>query len=136
MPHKNKLLAVFALAVFVMLGVAAVHNPFQKERNLKVLPKDISDSKLDSIMQTYNVALGVNCKFCHTPALVFGYKDSLDYVSDKEPMKENARDMMRMVIDINKRYFYYDTLQRPEYLHTITCKSCHQGHEIPPDNDH
>lgn len=135
--HKNKLLAFSALAAFVMLGVAAVHYPFQKERNLKVLPKDISDAKLDSIMQTYNVALGVDCKFCHQPfnSLIFGAKDSIDFASDKNSMKENARDMMRMVIDINKRYFYYDTLQRPEYLRTITCRSCHQGHEIPPDNN-
>jgi hypothetical protein len=89
-------------------------------------------------MHTYNVALGVDCKFCHQPfnSLIFGAADSIDFVSDKNPMKENARDMMRMVIDINKRYFYYDTLQRPEYLHTITCKNCHQGHEIPPDNNH
>jgi hypothetical protein len=138
MLHKNKLIAFFALSAFVMLGVAAVKLPLQKERNLKVLPQDISDVKLDSIMQSYNIALGVDCKFCHQPFnnLIFGAKDSIDFVSDKNPMKENARDMMRMVIDINKRYFYFDTLQRPEYLRTITCKNCHQGHEIPPDNVH
>lgn len=138
MPYKNKLLTLFALIAFVILGVAAARLPLQKGRNLKVLPQDISDAKLDSIMQSYNIALGVDCKFCHQPfnSLIFGAKDSIDFVSDKNPMKENARDMMRMVIDINKRYFYFDTLQRPEYLRTITCKSCHQGHELPPDNNH
>ena len=118
------------LMAFVIIGVAAVRLPLRKERNLKVLPKDISDEKLDSIMKTYTVALGVECKFCHSP--VIGFPDSLDYVLDKEPMKENARDMMRMVIDINTRYFYFDSTQRPEYLHTITCKNCHQGHPLPP----
>ena len=120
------------LMAFVIIGVAAVRLPPGKERNLKVLPKDISDEKLDSIMKTYNVALGVECKFCHSP--VKDFPDSLDYVSDKEPMKENARDMMRMVIDINSRYFYFDSTQRPEYLHTITCKNCHQGNPLPPEN--
>ena len=39
-------------------------------------------------MQTYNKALGVKCNFCHVP--VKGFIDSLDYVSDTEPMKENG----------------------------------------------
>lgn len=118
------------MLAFVIIGVAAVTISLRNERNLKVLPKDISNEKLDSMMQTYTVALGVECKFCHSP--VIGFPDSLDFRSDKEPMKENARDMMRMVIDINSRYFYYDSTQRPEYLNTITCKNCHQGNPIPP----
>lgn len=116
---------------FVIIGVAAVTIPLRKERNLKVLPKDISDAKLDSIMKTYTVALGVDCKFCHQPAN--GFVINPDYAADVNPMKENARDMMRMVIDINSKYFYYDSTQRPEYLHTVTCKSCHQGQPLPPD---
>ena len=140
MQHKNKTVTFAALIVFVMLGVAAVNHPSPKERNLKVLPKDISDASLDSIMGTYTIALGVDCKFCHKPfqglQAFQGFKtspDSLDFASDKEPMKENAREMMRMVIDINKRYFYFDSTQRPEYLHTISCKNCHRGQPLPPE---
>ncbi len=124
---KGKIMA--ALAAFVLLGVAAVRAPYQKERNLKVLPKEISDEKLDSIMQTYNVALGVKCEFCHLP--VKGFKDSLDYMSDAEPMKENARKMMSMVIDINKNNFWFNKNERPEYLNTVTCKTCHRGEAFP-----
>ena len=120
-----------ALTAFVLLEVAAARVPYQKERNLKVLPKDISDAKLDSIMQTYNLALGVKCEFCHVP--VKGFKDSLDYVSDAEPMKENARKMMSMVIDINKNNFWFDKNERPEYLRTVTCKTCHRGEPFPPE---
>ena len=130
--QKKKIVTLAFLLAFVIIGVAAVTIPLRKERNLKVLPKDISDEKLDSIMKTYNVALGVECKFCHLP--VKGFPDSLDYASDKEPMKENARDMMRMVIEINSKYFYFDSTRRPEYLNTITCKNCHQGHPLPPEN--
>ena len=130
--QKKKIVTLASMLAFVIIGVAAVTIPLRKERNLKVLPKDISDEKLDSIMKTYNVALGVDCKFCHVP--VAGFPDSLDYASDKEPMKENARDMMRMVIDINSKYFYFDPSRRPEYLNTITCKNCHQGHPLPPEN--
>jgi hypothetical protein len=131
MLQKNKIITLACLMAFVVIGVAAVRPPAQKERNLKVLPKDISDEKLDSIMKTYTVALGVECKFCHQPANGFTIKT--DYAADVNPMKENARDMLRMVIDINSKYFYYDSTQRPEYLHTITCKTCHQGQPLPPD---
>jgi Photosynthetic reaction centre cytochrome C subunit len=128
---KKKIVTLVSMLAFVIIGVAAVRIPLRKERNLKVLPKDISDAKLDSIMKTYTMALGVDCKFCHQPTNGFVIKP--DYAADVNPMKENARDMMRMVIDINSKYFYYDSLQRPEYLHTITCKTCHQGQPLPPD---
>ena len=129
---KKKIIVTAILVAIVSLGVAAVTAPKNKFRNLKVLPKDISDAKLDSIMQTYNIALGVKCNFCHVP--VKNITDSLDYASDKEPMKENARDMMRMVIDINKKYFNFDNNQQPEYLNTVTCKTCHRGEPFPPEH--
>lgn len=141
MVHKKKIIVFASLSLFVLLGVAAVKPPsvkngssgqVQKERNLKVLPQDISDAKLDSIMQTYNIALGVKCNFCHVP--VKNIKDSLDYVSDAEPMKEEARKMMRMVIDINKKNFHYNKEDRPEYLHVVTCKTCHRGEPFPPED--
>jgi hypothetical protein len=132
MQIKNKFKVLLALVAFVTLGVAAVKAPLQKERNLKVLPKDISDEKLDSIMQTYNKALGVKCEFCHVKKKV--YPGDMDYASDAEPMKENARDMMKMTIEINQKHFYFDKNVRPEYLNTITCKTCHRGEPFPPED--
>lgn len=129
---KNKIITTATFIALVSGGVAAVNSPKNGDRNLKVLPKDISDQKLDSIMQTYNIALGVKCAFCHVP--VKNIKDSLDYASDAEPMKENAREMMRMTIDINKKNFYFDKSQRPEYLHVVTCKTCHRGEPFPPED--
>jgi hypothetical protein len=125
---RNKIFIVaVAISAFISIGMAL---PFHTERNLKVLPKDISDTKLDSIMESYTVALGVNCNFCHVK--IKNSPDSLlDYVSDKEPMKENARNMMRMTIDINKNYFYFDKSIQPEYLNVVHCKTCHKGEPIP-----
>ena len=128
--HRKKILIFLFLTAFVFLGVAAIKHP--KERNLKVLPRDISDEKLDSIMHSYNKALGEKCNFCHTP-FNKDFPDSLDYAADKEPMKEEARKMMKMVIEINKTNFYFDKNQRPEYLHTVTCKTCHRGQPLPED---
>ena len=136
MLHKRKILIIFILTAFIVVSIAASKAPVLKERNLKILPKDISDAKLDIIMQTYNVALGVKCNFCHAPydKMNFAMKDSLDYASDAEPMKEEARKMMRLTIDINKNYFYYNKDIRPEYLHVVHCKTCHQGEPFPPED--
>ncbi len=131
MPNKNKIIVTLSFLAFVTLGVAAVKAP--QERNLKVLPKDISDEKLDSIMQTYNKALGVKCEFCHVKSKVYPGTD-IDYRSDAEPMKENARDMMRMTIEINTNHFYFNKNIKPEYLNTITCKTCHRGEAFPPED--
>ncbi len=134
MLHKKKIVTFSVLSIFVLLGMAAVTPKLlpNKDRNLQILPKDISDAKLDSIMESYNVALGVKCNFCHVP--VKNFKDSLDYASDAEPMKEEARKMMRMTIYINKTHFYFDKNEKPEYLRTVHCKTCHRGEAFPPED--
>lgn len=129
---NKKLLALVVLCGFVAVSVAAVNIGYQKKRNLKILPKDISDAKLDSIMDSYNTALGVKCDFCHVK--VKGTADSLDFASDAEPMKENARKMMEMTIHLNKTWFYFNKDTRPEYLNTVTCKTCHRGEPFPPED--
>jgi ribosomal protein L31 len=46
-------------------------------------------------------------------------------------MKENARRMMRMTIDINKTYFNFDSTKRSEFMNVITCNTCHRGNPFP-----
>jgi len=128
---NKKILTALALTLMVVAGVAAVSRPGAKHKNLKILPQDISQQKLDSIMESYSKALGVTCKFCHTE--ITGFTDSLDYVVDDNPMKENAREMMRMTIYINKTHFYFDKNERPEYLKVVNCKTCHRGEPYPED---
>lgn len=129
--HKNKLLTLLILSGLVILGVAAVKAPAPPNdfKNLQILPKNISQKQLDSIMESYNKALGVTCKFCHEELKTF--PGGLDYASDKEPMKNEARKMMRLTIDINKNYFYYDSTKRPEFLTVVTCNTCHRGEAFP-----
>jgi hypothetical protein len=129
--YHKKLCVFGAMLLFIIAGTAAVTRPPGEFKNLKVLPQDISAERLDSIMESYSKALGVNCAFCHTE--VKGFKDSLDYVVDENPMKENARAMMRMTIDINKTHFYFNKNERPEYLKVVNCKTCHRGDPFPGD---
>ena len=95
---KNKLIVSFVLLVFVFIGIAATRPPARNnERNLKVLPKDISNADLDSVMETYSKHLNVSCDFCHANSKV--NKKDLDYASDDKPEKEITRQMMRMTAD-------------------------------------
>ncbi|MFT3681556.1 MAG: c-type cytochrome [Ferruginibacter sp.] len=133
MHHKKKIMTLVSLAIIIVVGTSATMNKERNFKNLKVLPKDISDQKLDSIMQTYNKALKVSCDFCHSKAknlLLTNTGGNLDFAADNE-MKEQARRMIRLTIDINKTYFYFDTTARPEYLNVITCNTCHRGNPYP-----
>jgi hypothetical protein len=123
---SKKLVTIFALTLLVAGGIAAITPPKGRHKNLKILPQDISVEKLDSIMQSYNKALGVSCSFCHTVV-----KDSFDFADDKLPMKAEARKMMEMTISMNKTYFYFDTTVRPEYLKVVHCMMCHRGEAYP-----
>ena len=132
-PGKKTITVASFMAFIVLGGTIAKNSASRPPRNLKVLPKDISDAKLDSIMGSYNKALGVNCDFCHAKpnSLIFGAKDSLDFASDKNTMKENAREMMHLTIDINEKYFYFNKEIKPVYLNTVTCITCHRGEPMP-----
>jgi hypothetical protein len=126
---RKQLITVFALVMLVVAGIAAIEPPKGKHKNLKILPQDISNEKLDSIMESYNKALSVSCSFCHTAP-----KDStekIDFADDRNPMKTEARKMMEMTISLNKTYFYHDKNERPEYLKVIHCMVCHRGEAYP-----
>ena len=136
MAHTKKTITLLALAALVIIGTAATITPRKNFRNLQVLPQDISEHRLDSIMDTYNRALKVNCDFCHKPAPSLtglpAANDNVDFASDN-PMKENARRMMRMTIEINKKDFNFDTTtKKPDYLlNVVTCNTCHRGNPYP-----
>jgi hypothetical protein len=131
MISKQQLITFLGITLFVTLGVAATRSPQNKPRNLKVLPQDISDQMLDSIMHSYNKALNVNCAFCHIPFK--NMPDSLNYELDGNLMKEEARKMMRLTMQVNKDYFYFDSTRRPEYLNVVVCITCHRGDPMPAD---
>jgi hypothetical protein len=87
------------------------------------------------MMHAYTRALNVSCEFCHLPAKkdmfsIAAAPDSLDFSLDNS-MKENARRMIRIMIDINKKYFYFDSTKRPEYLNVVSCNTCHRGNPSP-----
>ena len=132
MISKRQVTTFLCLALFVVIGTAAIRRPGLQARNLKVLPQDISDQMLDSIMHSYNKALNVDCAFCHAQDKV-NFNGGLNFELDDNPMKDEARKMMRLTIQVNKDYFYFDSTRRPEYLNVVSCITCHRGNPMPTD---
>jgi hypothetical protein len=116
-------------ALFAAISLGAVSIDRQQERNLKVLPKDISDEELDKIMDSYADALGVKCAYCHAPSK--SDPQQLDFASDAKAAKKIAREMMLMTIEINKQFFKDHTDANGKVADAISCISCHNGEEYP-----
>ena len=100
----------------------------EQMKNPKAFPKDFPAKKLAAVMKGFTRALGVRCPYCHVgqegkPLGTF------DFASDANPNKDRAREMYRMLGDIN------------DHLKKITpsgdrrvnmwCHTCHQGRPRP-----
>jgi len=125
---KNKFVAIVGLALFVFIGIAASKPAGNKERNLKVLPKDISDADLDSVMKGYSKALNVDCDFCHAENKD---KNDIDFASDDKPEKEITRIMMKLTAAVNKDYFDYTIVYKAGETMAVSCYTCHDGFPRP-----
>ncbi|MFT3680201.1 MAG: c-type cytochrome [Ferruginibacter sp.] len=135
MKHRKKMIILSALTIIIAVCTAANVKKAGKFKNLKVLPADISEQKLDSLMDAYNKALKVSCDFCHSkPKNLLlnnaGDGNELDFALDNQ-MKEDARRMIKLTIDINKTYFNFDSTKTGIDMNVVSCNTCHRGNPYP-----
>ena len=133
---KNYIIILAVAAVFLSAGAAFIE-PQQKDegfKNLKVLPKDITKEKLDSVMGHFSVSLGVRCNFCHA-AQADTTKKRLDFASDKKDEKNMARQMFKMTSYINTNFFNWNHSDRVDTIHAVVCYSCHRGGKQPDSKE-
>jgi hypothetical protein len=106
--------------LFVMVAVllAALQLSAQEKfKNVQLL-KDLTPAQLSQEMDLMRASLGVGCDFCHV------LKDKeLDFASDAKSEKKQAREMIRIVLDTNDKFFN----KRP----VVTCNTCHRGSTSP-----
>jgi len=69
-------------------------------------------------MNYFAVSLGRRCNFCHV-----NNNGQWDYASDAKPEKNTAREMIKMVMDVNKNTFKGNP--------TVGCYTCHRGRNNP-----
>jgi hypothetical protein len=84
-------------------------------RNVQVL-KGIPPDQMMPVMHMIRTSLGVTCDYCHVA-------ERNQYYRDDKPAKARARQMIAMVLDINRRNFD----GRP----VVTCNTCHRGSVSP-----
>jgi len=125
---------LLALATLCLASAAAAqapgHWPPDSLINVKVIPKNTPVMQVVGMMRNFAGGLGVRCQFCHVgqegqPLAQF------DFAKDEKRTKLTARQMMRMVEEINHRL---DTL--PEHAQMtshveVTCQTCHRGVSRP-----
>jgi tetratricopeptide (TPR) repeat protein len=99
--------------------------------NVKVIPKNTPPIQVVGIMRNFAGALGVRCQYCHVgqegqPLSTF------DFAKDEKRTKLVARQMMRMVEEINRRIdsLPHDHAQPHDSLR-VTCMTCHRGVSRP-----
>ena len=122
--------SMLALALF--LGVSSVHAQATQAgsrsapKNLLVLSADVN---LLQVMNTFDLALGVQCTYCH---------DAGDFASDTNPKKRVARNMLVMWKQMNLHFpdagndfLKSRYLPFPEGKQYVTCYTCHQGQTVP-----
>jgi photosynthetic reaction center cytochrome c subunit len=115
---------VWLLSVALVGGQAptAAQNQMLAEnvfKNITVL-RGIPVDEFMGTMGVFSAALGLSCEDCHTASS----NDWANYAKDVSPRKAMARQMVRMMADINKQHF--------GGRQVVTCFTCHRGSNSRP----
>jgi len=121
--------AAFVLVATAVAGSLGATWPPEKFNNLKVLPADIPQQELIRTMGDYTRALGVRCTYCHVGEE--GQRlSAYDFESDEKATKRKAREMIRMVNDLNGKYLA-GLEHRVDPPLRVECVTCHRGATEP-----
>ena len=119
--------SAFLASVFAATVATAGSAQFPPDSftNLQVLRTDIGTAELVGTMRSFAMGLGVRCEYCHDgepgrPLSTF------DFASDSKPTKQKAREMLRMMRDINQRVLP-GLPERTEPNVDVRCATCHRG---------
>jgi hypothetical protein len=126
--RSRSVLIASLVLVMCSIGVPAQQQTREQPapKNLQVLTPDVH---LANVMQNFDVALGVQCVYCHVEG---------DFASDANPKKAIARAMLRMLKQVNTHFpDAGNDFQRSRYLpfpegkQYVTCYTCHRGAVTP-----
>ena len=100
----------------------------EKMKNPKAFPEDFPATKLSAVMKGFTRSLGVRCTYCHVgqEGKPLG---TYDFASDENPNKDRAREMYRMLGDINGHL--KKITPSGDKRVNMWCHTCHQGRPRP-----
>lgn len=120
------------ILVGLVVVAAMAHGQASAQTNLQVLPDTLTRRQLTPIMREVADGLGVNCAYCHVQSDPADMR-TFDYAADDRPEKRIAREMLRMVADINARRIPQAIAARQVSTAAVevTCATCHRGSARP-----
>jgi hypothetical protein len=124
----KRILSVIVCFIALILMSFAVTKDEPTYKNLKVLPKNINKKQMDSVMHHFASSLGVKCNYCHQ---YNAEQKAMDFASDANEKKGVARNMLKMMQKLNKKYFDVNDSKNLTAKLEITCYSCHNGKANP-----
>jgi len=130
-PPLRSALAVFVALLALLLDAPAARAQWPPDSltNLQVLPADIGVGELTRLMAGFTRALGVRCSTCHLGEESQPLAD-YDFASDDKELKRKAREMLRMVEEINGRHLA-GLPARSDPPVRVGCFTCHHGTRVP-----
>ena len=131
MLNNRKIIITLAISSVVTVVALTSMAPQRDDgpKNLKVLPKTLTDRQVHQVMHEWSASLGVRCDFCHAPN---ADGKGLDFASDAKPEKNMAREMYKMMDKINEKYFEAKKDSLGMMMKSgINCYTCHRGDSHP-----
>lgn len=139
--------SVSVVVVSALVAPAVLAQGGPPPKNLQVLPKEMTRQQVQAVMMNFTAALGVRCEHCHMedknapappPAGAApagapagrGGGPPLDFAADDKETKKIAREMLKMVQDINGRYLPLTGRTTPG-RDKVSCETCHHGLSKP-----
>ena len=105
--------------LFLVITLLAAVAARAEQKNVQLLT-NLSDWQLGGVMDNVAASLGVHCDFCHVRN---EETKAWDFPNDAKKEKKTAREMIRMVLDLNEKNFHGHTV--------VGCYTCHLGKERP-----
>jgi hypothetical protein len=125
---RTLLVVLLSLCVTKLDAQPAGKFPPDSLVNTQVIPRTTPVINVIGTMRNFAGELGVRCQFCHV-----GREgqplEQFDFASDEKRNKNVARQMMRMLADVNRRLDTIPERGRPNVV--ATCATCHRGVSRP-----
>src|SRR6185436_21117271 len=127
----SRSLPVASLSAVLPTLLAAQGGGGAPPRNLQVLPKDLTRGEVVGRMRIIAASLGVRCEVCHVQVVGPDGRQQDDNAADDKETKKTAREMMKMVNDINDKYLIAGMGKNLSDRQRVSCETCHHGLSKP-----
>ena len=128
MNARRRILLALALPLGSLAGQAPGKWPPDSLVNVSFFAKHTPVTQVWGAMRNISGALGVECTFCHVGQEGAPLQE-INFPSDQKRNKLVARQMLRMVQEVNRRI---DSIpERPTPPVAVSCATCHRGVSRP-----